>query len=189
MLRPLGLPPGSVRALLLLGLVARVILDLRAGQEPASWLLLSVMMAAAAYFSARASSAAAGAGASGEPTRTTAPLGLPAGTIRLLLLAAAGYAVFLLYDRYGTGSVEPQQSPALWLLAAFVLGVIVRVVALKFARPQDAGTGWGWHLQALTVLLAVGGLVAIGATGRQSEVAQWIQVLLAAGPIYYFATR
>lgn len=186
MLKPLGLPPGSVRALLLLGLVARTVLDLKDGLVPDPWLWVATLMCGAAYFAARA---AGGPGAPPIGPRPRPPLGLPAGTVRLLLLAGAGYALVLLYDRVAPDDLAPHRAPVLWLLGAFALGVVVRLLARRLGRPRDLGTHWGWHLQALAVLISVGGLVAIGATGRQNDVAEWIQVLLAAGPVYYLATR
>jgi hypothetical protein len=183
MLRPLRLPKGSVRALLLLALASRALLELRATHTLPRWLAATLVICAAAYFSARASTPhASGA----EAGRARPPLGLPRGTVRTLFLLALGYGVwFWLQDR----QIEAANVPVAWILLAFLLGVLARAVLGWVRRPDDVAT-WKWHhLQALVCLLAAAGLVSIAAAGHGEEVAGWVQPMLAAGIAYYFGAR
>jgi hypothetical protein len=184
-LRPLGLPAGSVRALLLLGLAARAILDLRDGFRIEAWLAAALIVAAAAYFSARASSMSAEAGPAGQRVRP--PLGLPRGTIRTLFLLALTYGVWL-WQR-GKDDLRIEDMPVAWVLIGFVLGVLVRWFFAKMQRPDDLGTPLFFHLQALVALVAVGGLIAISATRPGEGVPDWAEPLLAATVVYYFGAR
>lgn len=176
-LKPLGLPVGSVRALLLLALTARGILDLQAGRGLADWLGAALIVSAASYFSARA---AGGATAAGRP------LGLPAGTIRVLFLGALAYGAYL-YFRHTPVSWE--RTPVIWVLAAFLLGTVVRGL-LRKARvvETDVGTSRIYHLQALMTLAAAGGLVFLGAR-PDVAVPDWVSPLLAAAATYYAGAR
>jgi hypothetical protein len=177
-LRPLGLPVGSVRALLLLGLAARALLDLRAGAGVADWLAAALIVSAAAYFGAR--SGGVGGQAGGRP------LGLPTGSVRILFLAACAYGLWL-YLRDHT--VAWEQVPVAWVFAAFLVGVLMRAV-LRRARVQDddAGTSRIYHLQALLTLGAAAGLVVLGA--RPDLVSPgWVPPMLAAACTYYAGAR
>jgi len=186
-IKPLGLPAGSVRALLLGCLSARAILDLRRAGELPPWLMVALAIAAAAYFSGRSvASAYRAMGPAGEDApRSRPPLGLPAGTIRTLFLLAAGYGAWLWFDGHESGAAD---ASVLWVLGAFVVGVLMRWILTRL-RPEDAGARAADHLLALVSLLCGGGLVAIAATGHGHEVADWTQPLLAAVCVHYFATR
>jgi hypothetical protein len=106
--------------------------------------------------------------------------------VRLLFLVLAGYGAYLFLAQVAD---VPSNPPVAWILGAFAFGVLMRLLLVRAARPADEGTGWVWHLQALTVLVAVGGLVAIAAMDRSGQVSAWIEPVLAAGAVYYFATR
>jgi hypothetical protein len=183
MLKPLGLPPGSVRALLLLAVAARAVLDLRAGADPAIWLVVALVIAGVAYFARRQ------AGPSTLPApdapRPAPPLGLPTGSVRLLFLGVLGYGAYLWLEAH---SFEEAKAPVGWVFGAFVLGVLARAFLRKMREPADAGTGWFWHLQALVALGAAAGLVTFGVT-RPTDLADWVEPLLAAVVTYYFGSR
>jgi hypothetical protein len=181
MLRPLGLPPGSVRALLLLALAARAIFDLRHGGEIVGWLAVALIVGAASYFSARASGTRGGAVGDGRP-----PLGLPAGTVRTAFLLAVAYGSWLwLADR----EITSANMPIAMVLGGFVLGVVARWILSKARRPDDAGTPLFYHVQALVALVSAGGLVAIALAGRSEAVPAWTEPLLATALVYYFGAR
>lgn len=186
MLRPLGLPPGSVRALLLLGLGVRAVFDLRWGHGISAWLGTALLLCAAAYYSTRSAAAERGEPSPQDPPRRRHPLGLPAGTVRLLFLVLAGYGVWLFFSKTQGTATHPEM---IWVLGAFALGVVMRFLLGRARRPPDEGTWWVWHLQALAVLLAVTGLVVIGAQDKSANVPDWVEPVLAAGAAYYFATR
>jgi hypothetical protein len=183
MLKPLGLPPGSVRALLLLALVARAILDLKDGVELAPWLLVALLVSAAAYFSARAVGRIGAADPAAPKPRH--PLGLPAGTIRLLFLLALAVGAYFWFRHHEAGEANV---PVVWVAGAFVFGVLVRWFGRRLRRPEDPSTGWFWHLQALVALIAAAGLVTFAVRAPEG-VPDWVEPLLAAVVTYYFGSR
>jgi hypothetical protein len=186
MRRPLGLPVGSVRAILLLALAARAVLELRTGALPAAWLLAALAFAAAAYFSARGASPREVGPTPEGAVRPTPPLGLPAGSVRTLFLLALAYGAFLwVKDR----DLSREDLPILIVSVAFFVGVLGRWVLTKARTPADPGTARFDHLQALAALAAAGGLVALAALDRSGSLAWWIEPSLAAFVVYYFGVR
>jgi hypothetical protein len=189
MLKPLGLPQGSVRALLLLGLFARAILDLRrAPHETPLWLGVALVVSVVAYFSSRSSARAGIAGTvppEGAP-RVRHPLFLPAGTIRTIVLVLVGYGAWLWFRHH---DVRLGAVPTAWVLGAFALGVLVRWALGKARRPEDTGTGMFWHLEALVALACVGGLLAIALGQGPPDLPTWIEPLLGSVVVFYFGTR
>jgi hypothetical protein len=59
---------------------------------------------------------------------------------------------------------------------------------MRFRRAEDSSTGLLWHVQALVVVIAMGGLVALGVT-RPADLPDWIEPLMAAAVTYYFGWR
>ena len=166
--RPLGLPQGSVRAVLLLSLAATAILHLRRDDAIQSWLLAALVVAAASYFSARSATNAARRGPDGEMPKQGHPLGLPAGWIRTLFLLAVGYGAWF----WLSGDDQPELGRAdarlAWVLLAFVVGVVSRFLLKLMRRPDDIGARFMDHLLALVSLLAGLGLVGDG-RGRRAR--------------------
>lgn len=196
-IKPLGLPVGSVRALLLLGLSARAVLDLRSDGEVAPWLLTALAIAASAYFASRsamnasrsamnASRGALQASAAGDAAGTRRhPLGLPAGSVRFLFLAALAYGGWLWWQGHEDAAAR---MPVVWVAGAFVLGILVRWLMVRL-RPEDVGARFFDHLLALIALISAVGLVALAVTRRDASVSDWVQPLLAAVVVHYFGSR
>ena len=184
--KPLGLPPGSVRALLLLALGARAVFVLKDTGTLEPWYFATVLICGVAYFSARsASNAHRHMVPGGEEKKGGHPLGLPAGTVRLLFLALAGYAAWLWFR---TDEAKNADTSVFWIFGACVVGLITRIIVTKM-RPEDAGARFADHLLALISVLAGIGLVVIAASGNEADVANWVQPMLAAIVVHYFATR
>jgi hypothetical protein len=177
LVKPLGMPVGSVRALLALAVLARLVLDLKALGEAPAWLVAAALIHVVAYFSARSAGA--------EGPRGRAPLGLPRGTVRLLLLGAMLVAAWLYLRLHGIAS---ERLPILWVLGGFAVGVIARALFLGLNLPQDAGTPAIYHLQALVTLAAAAGLVVLGVE-RGADTPAWAEPLLAAFTTYYAGVR
>ncbi len=197
MARPLALPVGSVRALVLLGLAARALLDLQATYTVAPWLVAALVVSAAAYVGARAMCSAMGGppappppfptGPEGvAPRRPRPPLGLPAGTIRTLFLLAVAYGAWLWLSHH---DVPEEGRPVLLVVGAFFAGVVVHAVLARARRPADTSTRLFEHAQALAAVVAAGGLVAIAATGHSASLAPWMEPTLAAVCTYYAGVR
>lgn len=180
MVRPLGLPVGSVRAVLLLCLGVRAVADLTmTPHQVAPWLIVALLIAAASYFAARA------AGGGSEGGRQRAPLGLPAGTIRLLFLVLLAYGAWRWFQHHpgAIGGVA-----VAWVLAAYVIGLLVRLIMRSRRGHEEAAATFFEHLLALVTLLAAGGLVWLAfRTGTNAE--PWLEPFLGAIVVHYFATR
>ena len=188
--KPLALPRGSIRAVLLLSLVATAILDIRNDGEIQSWLVAALVIAAVSYFSARSTTNAFRTDADGKVAKGGHPLGLPAGSVRTLFLLAVAYGAWLWLDSADHPALVPANAALAWVLVAFVLGVITRWILKRMRRPDDAGARFLDHLLALVSLSAGLGLVAIAASGGgDADVPAWGEPLLAAVVVHYFGTR
>ncbi|MDC0715751.1 hypothetical protein [Nannocystis bainbridge] len=146
----LGLPAGSVRALLALGVVGTVCgLLVRAPDEAPPEALESLLFVVLGhYFAARAQ---APADASAGPP----PLWLPRGSVRLLLIAGlVGVGVIVMRQE---GAASQRGVVTLVLAFAFVLGLLLTRV-----------TGWlqrriGGTSRVLEDMRAIVGIAAVGA--------------------------
>jgi|GEM_PF-2153826 len=179
--KPLGLPVGSVRAISALAVTVRLILDLKDLGTAAAWLVAAALIHAVAYFSARSSRGLGGAG--GGAGR--APLGLPGGTVRVLLLGGLCVAAWLYLRNH---DVAAERLPVLWVLGGFAVGVIARILFTRLKLPQDSSTPGIYHVQALVTVVAAVGLVAFG-LNRSMTPPDWVEPLLAAFTTYYAAVR
>jgi hypothetical protein len=185
MAKPLGLPVGSVRALLLFALVARGILDLHAGRGLSPYLGVAVLLSGVAYLAARASRRGLAPATAGEPKTARPPLGLPAGTVRTLFLVAVGYGTWLWLrenDLYG------HRASVFGVVAAFVAGVVLRWLLAAAPRPHDAATFAYEHVQALVALVCAAGLVVLGVIDGPAR-ADWVEPALVAVCTYYAGAR
>ena len=187
--KPLGLPQGSVRAILLLALAATAVLTVRNTGEIPSWLLAALVVAAASYFSARSAANALRRGPDGDVVKGGHPLGLPAGWVRTVFLLAIGYGAWLWLSNEAMPIVGGADAALAWVLGAFVLGVVSRWILKHLRRPEDVGARFLDHLLALVSLIAGLGLVAIAAGGAEGDLPTWGEPLLAAVVVHYFATR
>lgn len=185
MTKPLALPVGSVRALLLLALGACAVLDLRRTHEVDGWLLAALVVSAAAYFASRHSPWRAPVPAGAIATKP--PLGLPAGTVRFLFLIVAAYGGWLWHQHH---ELTPAQQPALLVVVGFWVGVMVGFFMSQVRRPDDPSTLFFDHLQAIAALLCAGGLVWLSAKGEAPiDLSRWTQPGLAAMCTYYAGVR
>ena len=191
MARPLGLPVGSVRAICLLSLGARAVLDLRNGPSVAPWLVAAVVVSAAAYFAARAARHGVHTSPTDPfapiPARHHHPLGFPAGTVRVLFLGLIGYGAYLWFHQ--NHGVPAGQRGVAGVLAAFFIGVMVRWFLNQVRRPDDASTLVFEHAQALATVVAALGLVALPLSGHTGDVQGWVPPALAAVCTYYAGVR
>jgi hypothetical protein len=158
----LGLPAGSVRALLafmVLGVLWLLALYGMTpnGQIPVAFVYLQyVMILILAHFFA------AHGNTIGPHVSTSSPLGLPAGSVRFILLAGyVGLIVWLFYDRREFAPVpEGHLFLPLILMSGFLLGFVVMKVVMLGAKDGQPPY-WFQDVQAWFALLAVIGLVVI----------------------------
>jgi hypothetical protein len=157
---PLGLPVGSVRAMLTLFVVAIVTVSVARGHDLDLIWTETLLIALAHYFTSRRfvslpPEVLKRIQEEGLVEKEGNPLFLPRHSIRLLILAAfIGLGVFL-YKQHRL--MEPRAVSLLGIVAAYVLGAMFRGVGAWFGsrtgrRPSSA---WG-DFKAIVVLLAVG---------------------------------
>ncbi len=151
---PLGLPRGSVRALLALSVFGSTMGLLALGKniEQGLWLINYVMLGY--YFAARQGSSAV------IETTGRQPLGLPRGTVRwMLILSFVGTSAYVIWTWTQSGKSILQQ-PAffpMFSLASFFLGRLVKRILAPFLDDQGPRSLWAIRFQdlkALTVLFS-----------------------------------
>jgi hypothetical protein len=163
----LGLPAGSIRALLALAVLGLLWLMTlgplwrpELNKLPLSFIYLQFLMILilAHYFSAHGSTI-------GPAVSTRSPLGLPRGSVRFLLLVGYGGLAYYLYrhqNEYELPKVETIQdfiTLLALLLAAFFIGHYLTLLVRMFS----GGTlpFWFQDVQAWIALLAILGLAAL----------------------------
>lgn len=162
---PMGLPGGSVRALLtflVLGLFWAILLlpPDRNVQVPV-FLYYLMFLIVGHYFAARGYTRVSKSG------REKSPLWLPRGTIRIIILA--GFGLVLAYSFVTHGSLRPlfdrlqpnrdeiieQPYLPLIMLAAFFIGVGINRLAKMFLATPEGLPYWFQDIQAWVALLGV----------------------------------
>jgi hypothetical protein len=179
---PLGLPRGSIRALLTLLIVAVVIVQVVRGQEVELLWAETLMVALAHYFTSRRSlnlppDVIRRLAAEGHVGTGASPLFLPRYSIRvILILAFAGLAAYLYWQNR---LLEPQALSVLGVVCAYFLGVLLRFG--RFRLWEDA--------KALVVLLVL--LYAAGAylADRPDLVPRQLRDIALGLTLFYFGSR
>ncbi len=180
MVRPLGLPVGSVRALLLLALASAAIFDLYHTKQIAPWLIAAIFIAGASYFSSRRA---------GPPTKDEkgrGPWWLPSGTIRLIFIGLLVYGGVVWFRFHRDTSWE--QARVAWIVLAYVIGVLTGALERRGYSDEEAGRPYFEHLVALVSLIAAAALVCLSIEPDPS-IQGWVPPLLGAVVVHYFATR
>lgn len=185
MIKPLGLPVGSVRALLLLSLAATAVIPLKDGTTPPLWILVACMIAGVSYFSARSAANQAGP-ADAPPAPRSHPLGLPAGSIRLLVLIALGVGLYFWLEHVGDRAIENR---AVWVVAGFAVGILMRFILARLRRPDDLGARFFDHMLAIVSLLAAAGLIVSVVSSMPADTPSWAPTVLGAIVTHYFGAR
>ncbi len=156
--QPLGLPAGSIRALLALCIAGSVYYMLarpellgRFGYELPAELLIAFMLVVGYYFSQRS-------GKQDDAKQTgKAPLGLPVGTIRAALVV--GFVVSVGFVAYHSASAndffENPAFPVMVTVGAFLVGRLAKFIIKSIVRGGKTRIGVIWG--------DVMGLVGIGA--------------------------
>lgn len=159
---PLGLPTGSVRALLTLIIVAVVVAKYALGQDLDVLWIETLLIALAHYFTSRRFVALPPQvlqrlEQEGVIARERHPLYLPRNSIRSLIIASfVGLGIYLYREQR---LLEARSIALLSMVFAYLLGTIVRAITGWFARRRSrppSGT-WG-DIKALVVL---GALLAV----------------------------
>lgn len=157
---PLGLPVGSVRALLTLFIVAVVVLNVARGQDLDVIWTETLLIALAHYFTSRRFVALPPETLKrlqqeGLVDRDVHPLYLPRSSIRFLILAAFIALGVYLYQHQRL--LEARSLALLGVVGAYFCGMVVRGFSSWLGKRTNRppSSRWG-DIKALIVLLAVG---------------------------------
>ena len=190
---PLGLPTGSVRALLTLIVVAVVVTKMVFHHFPNSIWIETLLIALAHYFTSRrfvslSPEVMRRLEDDGAIDRERHPLYLPKNTIRFAIIAAfVGLGIHL----YREGRLLDEKTIALLsMVFAYLLGAIVGGISNWFSRrrSQPASGTWG-DIKALIVLAAIL-LVAVVELLDQGAMLHPLVERIALGlTLFYFGSR
>ncbi len=190
---PLGLPTGSVRALLTLIVVAVVIARTALGRSPDPLWIETLLIALAHYFTSRRFVSLTPAvlqrlEQEGVLEKERHPLYLPKNSIRTIVVGAfVGLGIYLYRE---PRLVTPEAVALLSMVFAYLLGAIVRSITGWFAkrRWQPITGVWG-DIKALIVL----GAIVIAAVPALFDVGMQLPPLvdrIALGlTLFYFGSR
>ena len=190
---PLGLPTGSVRALLTLIVVAVVVARVALGKSPDPLWIETLLIALAHYFTSRRfvslpPDVMLRLEQEGVIAKERHPLYLPKNSIRTIIVGAfVGLGIYLYRE---PRLVTPEAVALLSMVFAYLLGAIVRSVSGWFAkrRSQPITGVWG-DLKALIVL----GAIVIAAVPALFDVGMQLPPLvdrIALGlTLFYFGSR
>lgn len=156
---PLGLPTGSVRALLTLIVVAVVVARVALGRSPDPLWIETLLIALAHYFTSRRFVSLSPAvlqrlEQEGVIEKERHPLYLPKNSIRTIIIGSfVGLGIYLYRE---PKLVTPEAIALLSMVFAYLLGAIVRSVSSWFSkrRAQPITGVWG-DIKALIVLGAI----------------------------------
>jgi len=178
----LGLPSGSIRALLTLLIVAVVVVQVARGQDVELLWTETLMIALAHYFTSRrlvklSPEVLSRLAEEGHVETEARPLYLPKHSIRaLVILAFAGLAIYLYqHDQL----FQANALPILGVVAAYLLGTVIRFRGVR-----------GWEdLKAAVVLVVL--LCTAGAylLGHADLMPAWVRNATLALVLFYFGSR
>ena len=170
---PLGLPAGSVRALLTMIIVAVVVSSTARNQQLDVLWIEVLLIALAHYFTARRfvnlpPDVLTRLEKEGVLKEEQQPLFLPKRSIRLLLTAAFGGLAYYLYAENRLLTAE--SLPLLGIVASYILGHVVRGITHWFKNDEpNADPSRLWQDgRAIIVLLSVG-IAAFAPLSNQPE--------------------
>jgi len=192
---PLGMPTGSVRALLTLTCVAVVVVNTARGRVIDLFWVEALLITMAHYFTSRRFVSLPPATikrleSDGILERESQPLFLPRGSIRALIVAAfVGLGVYL-YQNQRERLSDPSVITLLGLVASYFLGSLVRTLTgfLHRVRSQPPSRFWA-DARALIVL---GAVIAVAIPEFVDAAGHWHPMVrhIALGlMLFYFGSR
>ena len=191
--RPLGLPPGSVRAAVALTIIGVFSLITLRGMHAGLLLSEAMLIVLAHYFASRQlvtvpKELRAQLQRDGLVQEEPNPLWLPRNSVRILILIAilGTTGVLLTRGQLFQGGVFDN----LILVLSYLVGVMVQFVRQR--RGPRTPSRWGrvWiHLKALLVLAACALILLFGLTGTLADLPDWVEQLLLGWVLFYFGSR
>lgn len=190
---PLGLPSGSVRALLTMIVVAVTCSDILNDRKIDPVWAQTLMIALAHYFTSRRfiqlpPELLRRFESEGVIPKEPLPLYLPRGTIRLAILAAF-VGVFAFQFQKGT-LFQPDTFAIFITLLAYFLGALLRGVLNWWYRgkPGESSRWWA-DTRAIAVLVALIVTSLLQIIGQQHLAPHWLETITMAMVLFYFGSR
>lgn len=190
---PLGLPPGSVRALLTLLVLGVVGLEMVRGRAVAPLWVETLMIALAHYFTSRRfvqlpPHLREQLEHEGVLQREANPLYLPRHTIRVAIVSTfVGLAAYLAFDGR---LLRPEPLAILATVFAYLLGVVGRSALGWWMRGRDMPSLRWWDDAKALVVLGVLVLVAAAyVVNRPEWIPQSFQLAVLGLVLFYFGSR
>ncbi len=179
---PLGLPSGSVRAILTFLIVAVVITQIVRGQQVELLWAETLMIALAHYFTTRrllnlSPDLIRRLTDEGHIQQESRPLYLPRHSVRVILVGSFIGLGWYLYEH--NRLMEPQSLSILGVVFAYFLGMIVRLKKVS-----------GWEdLKAAVVVLALLGTAASNFINQADQLPACVQHITLGMVLFYFGSR
>jgi len=191
---PLGLPKGSVRALLTLLIVSVVCHELYSGRSVGVFWSETLMIALAHYFTSRRfvdlpQDVIKRLEAEGHLPRESSPLYLPRNSIRLIITAAFVGLGIQLYRKWQT--IPAVALPVLGVVFAYSIGLLTGRIWKRLFRskPNSKISVWWNNAKALLVLAALT-VTAVAHLTQQADLIpeQFTNITLGL-VLFYFGSR
>ncbi len=190
---PLGLPSGSVRALLTLIVVGVTCTDIVKGLEIEAVWAETLMVALAHYFTSRRfvhlpPELLRKLEEDDIIPKEPLPLYLPRGTIRLVILGSfIGVAIY----QFRQGLLTQPSTFAIFVtLLAYFAGTTVRGALNWWYRGRNVPQARWWaDAKAVTVLVALVVTSLLQIVGSQSHAPLWLENITMAMVLFYFGSR
>ena len=190
---PLGLPTGSVRAILTLLILAVVVHEIVLGRLVAVIWTETLVIALAYYFTYRRfvslpREVIMRLQQEGALPREPNPLGLPQHSIRVLIvLTIAGLGAYLYREHR---LLEPQVITIFGTALCYLLGVFVAAVTSWWSKGQKTlGTHLWEDIKAGVVLLTVAATASLYFLHGPEMVPNWLQTTTVGLVLFYFGSR
>jgi hypothetical protein len=190
---PLGLPTGSIRALLTLLILGIVVHEVALGRPVAMIWNETLVIALAYYFTYRRfvslpADAISRLEADGTLPREQNPLFLPRLSIRFLILLVIGGLLGYLY-REGR-LFEPQVVAIFGTLLCYLLGVLIRGFGTWWMGGQKSSITHLWEdVKAVSVVLAVASTACLYFLTGPEMVPHWLETTTVGLVLFYFGSR
>ncbi len=190
---PLGLPTGSVRALLTLLILAVVVHEVVLGRQVAVIWTETLVIALAYYFTYRRFASLPREvilrlEREGALPRESNPLWLPRHTIRILIvLTIAALGAYLYREQR---LLEPQVITIFGTALCYLLGVFISGFTSWWSKGRKTLTGHFWEdMKAAVVLLTVAATASLHFLDRPDMVPHWLETTTVGLVLFYFGSR
>lgn len=190
---PLGLPTGSVRAILTLQILAVVIREVALGRQVAVIWTETLVIALAHYFTSRRFvtlpwDVLRRLQAEGYIPKESNPLGLPRHSIRAIIMLSIGGLGAYLYREHRL--LEPQVITIFGTVLCYLLGVFINGVTSWWTKDRKTRLTHFWEdMKAVVVVVTVSATASLYFLNGPDMVPEWLQTMTVGLVLFYFGSR